>query len=117
MSRFEFNISGLDGLHSKLKDSATLEDVKNAVKLNGSELEEGMKKEAVFTKGYSTGETRRNIYLDIEDDGFTAKVYPTTEYSPYLEFGTRFMTAQPFVSPAFNKQKVQFKKDMERLFK
>ena len=35
--------------------------------------------------------------------------------TPYLEYGTRFMDAQPFVRPAFDEQKEKFKDDMQKL--
>jgi hypothetical protein len=34
-----------------------------------------------------------------------------------LEYGTRFMEAQPFVKPAYEVQKEQFKKDLDKLVK
>ncbi|MDT2640464.1 hypothetical protein P7D31_10090 [Enterococcus dongliensis] len=35
----------------------------------------------------------------------------------YLEYGTRFMEAQPFMGPAYRAQKEIFKRDMDRLVK
>ena len=40
-----------------------------------------------------------------------------TDYSAYVEYGTRFQSAQPFVKPAYNVQKGVFIKDLERLLK
>ena len=110
-------VKGLDKLQKALKDNVTLDDVKQVVRQNGSELQTKMQQNADFTKGYATGTTKRSIGLEIKDSGFTAEVAPTTEYSPYLEYGTRFMSAQPFVKPAYEQQKEQFKKDMDRLVK
>ena len=45
----------------------------------------------------------------------TATVEPTAEYAPYVELGTRFMEAQPFLKPAFEEQKKQFEKDLKEL--
>ena len=33
----------------------------------------------------------------------------------YLEYGTRFMDAQPFVQPALEEQLPKFKSDMKKL--
>ena len=110
-------IKGLDKLQKALKDNVNLNDVKRVVRQNGSELQTKMQQNADFTKGYATGTTKRSIGLEITDSGFTAEVMPTTEYSPYLEYGTRFMSEQKFVDPAFNEQKEIFKKDMQRLVK
>ncbi|OOL82128.1 hypothetical protein BWX42_00145 [Dolosigranulum pigrum] len=69
---------------------------------------------AVFTRGYSTGQTRRSIALN-RTGGLEARVKPGTDYAVYVEYGTRFMSAQPFMRPSFNAQKVQFLSDMRRL--
>lgn len=111
--RFE----GLDKLEKAFKDNVKMDDVKKVVQQNGSELHRKTVRNADFTKGYATGTTKRSISLDIKDSGFTAEVEPQTLYAPYLEYGTRFMQAQPFVRPAFEDQVRQFKKDLEKLMK
>lgn len=108
-------IEGLDKLQKALKKNATLDDVKTVVRYHGGELQRRMQGKADFTKGYATGTTKRSIGLEITEGGFTAEVAPTTEYSPYLEYGTRFMDAQPFVNPALDEQKAKFKNDMQQL--
>lgn len=113
----DIKIEGLKKLQKKLKDNVKLDDVKRVVRHNGSKLQEGVMNNADFKKGYATGTTKRNIELTFKDDGFTATVEPTTKYSPYLEYGTRFMEAQPFVRPAHDVQKKKFKQDMEKLVK
>lgn len=110
-------VKGLDKLQKALKDNVSLEDVKTVVQKNGERLQRKMKKNADFKKGYQTGTTKRSIGLEIKDSGFTAEVAPETEYSPYVEHGTRFMEAQPFIRPAFEEQKAKFKSDMQKLVK
>ena len=111
----KIKIEGLDKLQKALKKNVTMEDVKTVVRHNGSELQSKMQGNADFTRGYATGTTKRSIALEMADAGFTAEVEPKTEYSPYLEYGTRFMDAQPFVKPAYESQKEIFKKDMDKL--
>lgn len=111
----KIKVDGLKELEKALKDKVTLDDVKKVVKQNGSELQSKMQGKADFKKGYQTGTTKRSIRLEVKDSGFTAEVGPETEYSPYLEYGTRFMDAQPFVRPAYEEQKAQFKSDMQKL--
>ena len=113
MAKIKFE--GLDELEKSLKENVTMQDVKQVVKQNGAELQQKMQTKAEFTKGYQTGTTKRSIGLEIKDTGFTAEVAPTTEYAPYLEYGTRFMEAQPFVRPALEEQERQFKSDMQKL--
>lgn len=113
----KLKVTGIKDLQKALKKNVTLDDVKKVLKHNGAELQSKMQDNADFTQGYQTGATKGSIGLEISGDGFTAEVEPTTEYSPYVNFGTRFMDAQPFVSDAFNDQKEKFKKDMRKLTK
>lgn len=110
-------VDGIEKLEKALKRNATLDDVKKVVRYNGSELNKKMVKNADFEKGYQTGTTKRSIHLEISDGGFTAESGPTTEYAPYLEWGTRFMNAQPFVKPAYEEQARKFKQDLQKLVK
>lgn len=120
-------IEGLDELQKKLKRNANMNDVKRVVRQNGSELQRKIQKKADFKGHYEwekgsgkvfkkpTGTTKRSVGLEIKDGGLTADAGPTTDYAEYLEFGTRFMEAQPFVQPAFDEQKKQFIKDLKKL--
>lgn len=110
-------IEGLDKLQKALKENVTMDDVKRVVRHHGAGLQQTMMNKADFKKGYQTGATKRSITLEIRDSGFTAEVQPNTHYSPYLEYGTRKMEAQPFVRPALDKQKPKFINDMQKLVK
>lgn len=111
----DIRFEGIAELKKGLKDNVTLEDVKRIVRHNGAELQRRMQSKADFKKGYQTGATKRSIGLEITDGGMTAEVGPETEYSPYLEFGTRYMEAQPFIKPAWEEQKEKFKSDMDKI--
>lgn len=125
----DIKVDGIDKLMKALKDNVTMDDVKRVVRHNGAQLQDKMQTKADFKKGYQTGTTKRSIFLEIEDSGLTAAVgpgetplnpesgLPATEYSPYLEYGTRYMEAQPFVRPAHEEQAEKFKQDMQRLVK
>ena len=111
----KIKIEGLDKLQRKLAKDITMEDVKRVVRKNGADLQQKIVENANFTQGYQTGTTKRSVTLDITDGGFTAEAGPTTEYAPYVEYGTRFMDAQPFVRPALEEQLPEFKSDMKKL--
>ena len=111
----KIKIEGLDKLQKKLAKDITMEDVKRVVKKNGADLQQKIVENANFTQGYQTGTTKRSVTLDITDGGFTAEAGPTTKYAPYVEYGTRFMDAQPFVQPALEEQSAKFKSDMQKL--
>ena len=122
----KIEIKGLDKLQKALKDNVTLDDVKHVVKANGAALQQNMQDKADFSRGYQTGQIKRSIMLEIVDSGFSVEVgsdrtfaeaHPNTEYAPYVEFGTRFMEAQPFVKPAYEEQKEKFERDMKKLVK
>ena len=110
-----FTVQGLDTLQKALNDKVMLDDLKKVVRHNGSELQRKIQKNADFDKGYQTGTTKRSVGLEIKDGGLTAESGPETEYSPYVEYGTRFMDAQPFVRPAYEEQKEIFKNDLDKL--
>ena len=113
---------GVQDLQKKLKKNVQMDDIKKVVKHHGAELQQGIQDNADFRGHYendvfvpATGATKRSVTLEIKDGGMEADAGPTTEYSPYLEYGTRFMDAQPFIKPAFDKQKKKFKKDLDKL--
>lgn len=113
---------GLDKLQKKLKENVTMNDVKRVVRQNGAQLQNKIQEKAEFRGHYEgnkfvkpTGTTKRSVNLEIKDGGFTAESGPTTEYAEYVEYGTRFMEAQPFVRPALEEQASKFKRDMQKL--
>lgn len=113
----KLTVKGLDKIQKHLKEHATMNDVKKVVRKNGADMQQKMQDNADFARGYQTGQTKRSIGMDIVDSGFTVDVGPTTEYAPYVEYGTRFMDAQPFVKPALDDQSKEFKKDLQKLMR
>lgn len=117
-----FTVIGMEKLQKKLRKNVDLNEVKKIVKTNGAEMQAEAQRNANFKGHYEgkkfvppTGTLRRSIGLEIKDSGMIAEVEPTAEYAPYVEFGTRFMNAQPYMKPAFEKQSKQFRKDMNEL--
>ena len=113
----DVKIEGLQALISDLDARKySGKQIRNVVMKNGANLQEGaqkhMTKTVAYVKGYSKGTTRRSTTLSISDDGMTATVAPHTEYFSYVEYGTRYMEAEPTLNPAFQKIKQQFYKDV-----
>ncbi len=106
-------ITGADTLARELKDKANLQDVKNVVRLNSSEMQTKMQRKVPV----DTGTLKRSINFDILDGGYTGRIYAHTEYMNWVEWGTRKQTAQPYFRPSFHEVAPQFKKDMDRLLK
>lgn len=109
----ELKIEGVDELMKALKKNVKLDDVKRVVKQNGSELQTAAERVVPV----DTGTLKRSIGLEIKDSGLTAEVEPTAEYAPYVEYGTRYMRAQPYLRPSLERQEGQFKADMKKLVK
>ena len=118
----DVKIEGLQALISDLDARKyTGKQIRNVVMNNGANLQEDaqkrMTKTVAYVKGYSKGTTRRSTTLTISDDGMKATVAPGTYYFPYVEYGTRYMEAEPTLNPAFQKIKQQFYKDVIGLVK
>lgn len=103
--------SGFNELHAKVAKNVSLEAVKQVIKLNGAELQQtSMKLSPV-----DTGQLKRSITLDIKDKGLTAVIAPHVNYAAYVEYGTRYMNAKPYIRPAFNLQILKVKRDLQSL--
>ena len=114
----EVKLVGMDRLVAKLEYCGNnLSAVKTVVLKNGNQLNERMKRKMkeAYVKGYSLGDTAGSVNTVLTDDGMTANVGPTTEYAMYVEYGTRFMNAEPAVRPAFDEQVPIFKRDLDKL--
>lgn len=106
------DVIGMKELEKQLKKNATLNDVKKVVKQNGAELQQ--KAERLVPVDTSNLKDTM-IGPEISDGGMRAEVAATAEYGEYVEYGTRFMEAQPFIRPALKEQEKQFKADMREL--
>ena len=118
----KIKLEGMEKLQVKLKKNVQMSDVKRVVRKNGSELQKKAQKNAPVgtpqstgIPGYVGGTLKRSIGLDITDGGMTAEVEPTAEYAAYVEYGTRYMNAQPYMRHSYTAQKEKFKSDLKKL--
>ena len=129
MGSLQFELKGLDKLQAKLQRVAKMEEVERIVEKNGEAMQKKAVSNAKFRGHYEgrgqnrrfvkpTGATKRSISVNSSKiDRFKYRVAPGTDYAAYVELGTRKMSAQPFIKPAFDDQKKLFKNDLERLVK
>ena len=126
MGNIRFELKGLDKLQAKLQRVAKMEEVEHIVEENGKAmLEKAIKNTEKFRGHYRgkklikpTGATKRSLSENSSKiDRFKYRVAPGTDYAAYVEFGTRKMSAQKYIKPAFDDQKKLFKRDLERLVK
>jgi HK97 gp10 family phage protein len=115
MARGGFSVKGTDKLAGKLRRNANLDDVKNILLLNGAEIQ----KKAMDRAPVDTGNLKRSIGLfsPIADKGFTVVVKSEAEYSPYLEWGTRWIYPRRFMGSSYFEQRRKFIRDMKRIMK
>ena len=118
----KIKLEGMEKLQVKLKKNVQMSKVKQIVKDNGAALQEAAQRKAPVgtpqstgIPGYVGGKLKQSIGLDITDGGLTAEVEPTADYAAYVEYGTRFMEAQPYLKPAYDEQKKKFVKDLNEL--
>ncbi|MDU2559935.1 MAG: HK97 gp10 family phage protein [Streptococcus mitis] len=126
MGNIRFELKGLDKLQAKLQRVAKMEEVEHIVEENGKAmLEKAIKNTEKFRGHYRgkklikpTGATKRSLSENSSKiDRFKYRVAPGTDYAAYVELGTRKMSAQKYIKPAFDDQKKLFKRDLERLVK
>jgi len=53
------------------------------------------------TKAWKTGFLANSIIVEKLDKGMMVEIGPTAPYGPYIEYGTRKMSARPFLHPAW----------------
>ena len=108
-----FKLVGVEAIQGKLRKNVTLKEVKQVVTTNGAEMTRNAQRLAPVDTGRLAG----SINLSIEDGGMTAVTRDGVNYGVYNDLGTRFMSAQPFMTPAHNLQAKKFKSDMDKLVK
>ena len=114
MADVKVKLEGLEELKHVINvKSRQTQEVKHAVLMNGSQLQQ----KAQMKSPVDTGNLKRSIKLSVENGGMRAKVEAEAEYAPYVEYGTRLMNAQPYLTPSFNEQKVKFQNDIDKLMK
>ena len=130
MGSLQFELKGLEKLQTKFQRVAKMEEIERIVEKHGTEMQKKAVNNASKFRGHyegrgknrrfvrPTGATKRSISVNSgKIDRFKYRVAPGTDYAAYVELGTRKMSAQPFIKPAFDEQKKLFKNDLERLVK
>lgn len=113
MSGIKIDLIGFEKLGVKLEKMIDAEvKVKEVVKKNGAEMNEKIQRYAPV----DTGTLKRNISIQIKNNGLTAEVNSgPTEYSVYQEYGTRYQSGTPHFRPGFEDQKPIFKEDIKKV--
>lgn len=129
MPRISMSVAGTEKLSRKLQSGQYQRKARRIVKRNGADLSDKTKNNMsrVYTGHYEwkkgkgrvfvkpTGATSKSVTVQIRNGGYSASVGAYTKYSPYLEYGTRFMVKRPALIPAFRTQGQIFIKDLKSI--
>ena len=96
---YSIEIKGLDKL---------IRNFNKAPDLISREISEAIRKSSIYIQRisksespYRTGNLRRSITINTQP--LVGRIYPTAPYAIFVEFGTRFMRANPFMGRARDK--------------
>ena len=95
--------------------------VTQAVELAARNVEKGGKERIAAWPAVDTGDTKGSIEAK-PAGGFTGEnlewtIGPSTEYSAFIEFGTRYMKARPFMVPALEDERPRLIKALSELLR
>ena len=97
------------------------EEIANDIK---SALLRGLETCGLVAEGYAkklapvdTGNLRNSITHEVDDGETAAYIGTNVEYAPYVCLGTIHMKAQPFLKPAVNDHKDEYRKIIENELK
>ena len=82
--------------------------VKEVVQIAARNIERGSKQSMTDQDAVDTGATRNSIFVDPGRPSFEQRIGPTTEYAPFIEFGTYKMPARSFMVSTLEKEKKPF---------
>lgn len=118
----KIKLVGMDKLEKQLRRNASKKDIKDLVKMHGALLEESITAKAtkgaaggVYMKGYSEGNTADSTAMKKRNGGMVVQVGVGMEYDPYVEYGTRYMEAEPVVEPSAEEISKKFMERMKKL--
>ncbi len=103
-------LRGADELRAALISKALDKAAAQIVRYHAAQLQQKAQELAPV----DTGHLKRSIFIKIESNGVdtTGIIRAEANYSGYVEKGTRFMDAQPFLFPAQMRVKPAFLRDI-----
>jgi HK97 gp10 family phage protein len=77
------------------------EAIQRATKKSLKQAATLVKQEAIWNCPVRTGYLRSTIFYSVNGDEYGFTVGARAKYGGYVEYGTRYMRAQPYIRPAF----------------
>lgn len=107
---YSFSISGAKEFQKLLIPDKKIDAVKQVVRVNTAQMARNASKFVPV----DTGTLARSGKTAILDGGMTGEYSFNTDYSAYVEYGTRFMYGRFYLKRAFDQQTEKFYNDVER---
>ena len=106
---YSFSVSGAKEFQKLLNTEDKINKVKDVVRVNTAQLARNASKFVPV----DTGTLARSGKSDILDGGMTGEYSFNTNYSAYVEYGTRFMYGRFYLKRAFDLQTEKFYNDVK----
>ena len=107
----KIEIEGSDELVRSIRNRLGADRVVPVIRRNTSQAQA----KAMRLAAVDTGFMKRSITMRIDISGLAGYIVAGAEYSPYVEFSTRYTPAQPFMRPAEREQAPIFLNDLKNL--
>jgi HK97 gp10 family phage protein len=108
-------LKGVEGLLNRAK--LLVPRIKAGVQQTVAETALLIETDAKLFAPVDTGRLRASIHAEIAPNGLSATVEAGVDYAVFLEFGTRRQRAQPFLFPAYEKNRLAFVAALKRNLK
>jgi HK97 gp10 family phage protein len=105
-SSVSVKVEGVGGLLNSVK--LLVPRIRQGVQQSIAEMALLVETDAKLFAPVDTGRLRASIHSDIAANGLSARVSAGTSYAVFVEFGTRYQRAQPFLFPAYEKNRLAF---------
>lgn len=106
---YSFSVSGIKEFQKLLNTEDKINKVKDVVRVNTAQLARNASKFVPV----DTGTLARSGKSTILDGGMTGEYSFNTNYSAYVEYGTRFMYGRFYLKRAFDLQTEKFYNDIK----
>jgi len=119
LAEFEMNLEWVVHIDPRWRELGSR--VPKAVEIAARNVEKGGKQRIAAWPAVDTGDTVNSIEAK-PVGGFTGEnlewdIGPVTEYAPFVEYGTRYMQARPFMVPALEDERPRLQSALEQLMK
>jgi HK97 gp10 family phage protein len=105
-SSLRIELKGVSGLLNKAK--LLVPRIRQGVQQTVAETALSIESDAKQFAPVDTGRLRSSIHAEVAPNGLSAVVATNVSYAPIQEFGSRFQRAQPFLFPAYEKNRAGF---------